>query len=171
MKKIAALTVVAAIGMASIASAQYNKPSGISLRGGMFFPSAASAKAEGKTWFGVGIDYKIKDLNYGNMAGQNDTSFVLSVDYYGKGDHSNLPVMLNWVSRSQNIYYSAGGGLGFAKIPNGAGGTTTSTELSYGFTVGFEFQKSTTPFFVEAKYFGSAESRLNGYGIYAGIRF
>jgi hypothetical protein len=170
MKRIA-IGIIAALGIASAASAQYGKPQGISLRGGMFFPSAASAKAEGKTWFGVGIDYKLKDLNYARTPDDFDTSFVLSLDYYGKGDHSNMPLLVNWVSRRDAFYYSAGGGLGFAKTPDGLGGTETQTELSYAFAVGFEFQQGSMPFFVEARYFGSAESALNGYGIFAGIRF
>lgn len=169
MKRAVLIAVVAAL--AGVASAQYGQPKGISLRGGMFFPTAASAKAEGKTWFGVGIDYKLKDLNYARTPDDFDTSFVLSIDYYGKGDHSNLPVMVNWVSRRDAFYYSLGGGLGFAKTPDGLGGTDTQTELSYAFAVGFEFQNQSTPFFVEARYIGSAESALNGYGIYAGIRF
>lgn len=171
MKKLVLIAVVAAMSLATVAQAQYGRPQGISLRGGMFFPSADSAKAEGKTWFGVGIDYKLKDLNYARTPDDFDTSFVLSIDYYGKGDHSNLPVMVNWVSRRDTFYYSAGAGLGFAKTPDGLGGTDTATELSYNFAVGFEFQQGMTPFFVEARYFGSAESALNGYGIFAGIRF
>ena len=171
MKKLAVITVFAAIGLATVANAQYNQPSGISLRGGMFFPTGAAAKAEGKTWFGVGLDYKLKDLSYGRMPGDFDTSFVLSADYYGKGNFSNLPVLLNWVSRGDQFYYSAGAGLGFARTPDGLGGTSSETEFAYQFTIGFEFQQMQTPFFVEAKYFGSAESKLNGYGVFAGIRF
>lgn len=171
MKKLALIGLVATLGLAAVANAQYGKPQGISLRGGMFFPSAASAKLEGKTWFGVGIDYKLRDLGYARTPDDFDTSFVLSLDYYGKGDHSNMPLTANWVSRRDAFYYSAGAGLGFAKTPDGLGGTDTQTELAYAFAVGFEFQQMQTPFFVEARYFGSAESALNGYGIFAGIRF
>ncbi len=171
MKKFAVFAVFAAMGLATVANAQYNKPSGISLRGGMFFPSSATAKTEGKTWFGVGIDYKVKDMSFGNTVGQYNTSMTLSVDYYGKGDFSHLPVMLNWVSRGDTIYYSMGGGLGFAKTPDGLGGNDTQTEFCYSFAVGYEFSQMQTPFFVEARYIGSAESKLNGYGLFAGIRF
>jgi hypothetical protein len=171
MKKLVLIGIFATLGMATVANAQYGKPQGISLRGGMFFPSAASAKAEGKTWFGIGIDYKLKDLNYARTPDDFDTAFVLSLDYYGKGDHSNMPLLVNWVSRRDAFYYSAGAGLGFAKTPDGLGGSDTQTELSFAFAVGFEFQQSATPFFVEARYVGSAESAVNGYGIYAGIRF
>ncbi|HXH60163.1 MAG TPA: hypothetical protein VNI20_02265 [Fimbriimonadaceae bacterium] len=171
MKKIVLIVTVAALGLATIANAQYNKPAGISLRGGMFFPSNASAKAEGKTWFGVGIDYKLKDIDFRRSANGYDTSYSLSVDYYGKGDHANLPVLLNFVSRKDQFYYSAGAGLGFAKTPDVGGGTSTNTEFSYAFAIGFEFQRGTTPFFIEGRYMGSAETRLNGVGVYAGVRF
>ncbi|MEX2243809.1 MAG: hypothetical protein WD716_08195 [Fimbriimonadaceae bacterium] len=170
MKKAAVLVIIAAL--AAAANAQYGQqPSGVSLRGGMFFPTAASAKAEGKTWFGVGVEYKLKDLSKAYGPDDFATSYSISVDYYGKGDHSNMPVLLNWVSRGKQLYYSAGAGLGFAKTPDGLGGSDTGTELSFQFSAGYEFKQGMTPFFVEARYFGSAESALNGYGIFAGVRF
>lgn len=152
------------------ASAQYNKPAGIAIRGGMFFPSNAAAKAEGNTWFAIGLDYKTKDVEFAAMRGGYDTSYSISVDYYAKGDFSNMPIMMNYISRKDQFYYGAGAGLGFVKTPI-IGGTSTNTELTYQFNVGFEFQKGTMPFFIEGRYWGSAESALNGTAMYAGIKF
>ena len=170
MKKFAIAAVVAAVGLSTVAMAQYNKPTGLSLRGGLFFPSSASAKEEGKTWFGVGLDYKIKDVSFRRSTDGYDTFNTLSIDFYGKGDHTNVPVMFNQVSRRDKFYWSAGAGLGFARTPNGAG-TDTNTEFCYQLSVGMDFEQGETPFFLEGRYFGSAESKLNGFGVFAGIRF
>ncbi len=170
MKKAKLFGAVALLALVSTANAQYNKPSGIAIRGGLFFPSDATAKAEGKTWFGVGLDYKTKDVEFEAMRGGYDTSYTISVDYYSKGDYSNMPIMLNYVSRRDNFYYGGGAGLGYAKTPT-AGGTSTNTEMTYQFSVGFEFQKGTMPFFIEGRYWGCAESALTGTAIYAGIKF
>ena len=132
--------------------------------------SSASARAEGKTWFGVGIDYKLKDVSYRRAPGDFNRYYTLSLDYYGKGDHSNMPVMINVVARREKLFYSVGAGLGFAKTPKGAG-VQTNTEFTYQFGIGMDFQGGETPFFLEGRYFGSAESKLSGFALYAGIRF
>ena len=170
MKKFVTVAIVAAIGLSSIATAQYKKPSGLSLRGGLFFPSSASAKAAGKTWFGIGLDYKIKDVSFRRTPDGFDTFNTLSIDFYGKGDFTNVPIMFNQVSRRDKFYWGAGAGLGFATTPNG-GGTDTNTEFVYQFSVGMDFEQGEMPFFIEGRYFGSAESKLNGFGVFAGIRF
>ena len=170
MKKFALAAIVAALGLSAVATAQFNEPSGIALRGGLFFPSSASAKAEGKTWFGVGIDYKLKDVSYRRSPGEFDRYYTVSLDYYGKGDHSNMPIMINMVARREKMYYTLGAGLGFAKTPKGAG-DQTNTEFTYQFGIGMDFQEGETPFFIEGRYFGSAESKLSGFAVYAGIRF
>ncbi|MCH8979600.1 MAG: hypothetical protein IH945_10220 [Armatimonadetes bacterium] len=170
MKKFALAAIVAAVGLTSVATAQLNESSGIALRGGLFFPSSGSARAEGKTWFGVGIDYKLKDASYRRSPGGFDRYYTVSLDYYGKGDHSNMPIMINMVARREKMYYTLGAGLGFAKTPKGAG-DQTNTEFTYQFGIGMDFQEGETPFFIEGRYFGSAESKLSGFAVYAGIRF
>ena len=172
MKKFSTiLLVVLSCGLAATALGQYKKPSGVSIRGGMFFPSAAAAQAAGHTWFGVGLDYKLRDLGYAAGMSGFDRSYSISIDYYGKGDYSNVPVMMNYVARGDRFYYGAGAGLGFAQTPDGSGGTKTNTEFVYQLSLGMDFQQGMTPVFVEARFFGSAESLVNGFGVYAGMRF
>lgn len=170
MKTTPYLAILAVFAIAAPASAQYEKPAGISIRGGLFFPEDSGAKNEGKTWFGLGLDYKMKDVEFEALRGGYDTSYTVSIDYFSKGDYANMPILLNYVSRKDNFYYTAGAGFGFVKTPD-AGGTSTNTELTYQFSVGFEFQKGTMPFFIEGRYWGCAESALTGTAIYAGIRF
>ena len=172
MKKFSTiLLVVLSCGLAATALGQYKKPSGVSIRGGMFFPSAKAAQAEGHTWFGVGLDYKLKDLGYAAGMTGFDRTYSVSIDYYGKGDYSNIPVMLNYVARGERFYYGAGAGLGIAQTPDGSGGTNTNTEFVYQLSVGMDFQRGMTPVFVEVRFFGSAESLVSGFGVFAGMRF
>jgi hypothetical protein len=168
MKNLATLSLAAVVtlGAFSFASAETVKPIGASVRGGLFFPSSSSAKDVGNNWFGFGVDYKVKDLNFGNSEPGFSSSLSVSVDWYGKNDFTNVPVLLNFVGRKDAFYYSAGAGLGFAKIPG-----ESKTELAYQFSVGYDFVQGQTPAFLEARYLGSGRSDLNGFGIYAGIRF
>jgi hypothetical protein len=164
---------VAAAALAAPAFAQYQKPLGISVRAGLFFPSNAGARdQEGQTWFTVGADYKIKDLNLGANAPGYGGALHLSVDYYGKGGFNNVPVMLNYIGRVEGgFYYGLGAGIGFTRVPKLGGGHANDEDFVYGFTAGYDFVRSATPLFVEAKYFGSNESQLNGFAIVGGVRF
>ena len=94
---------------------------------------------------------------------------TLSADYINKGSFRNAPVMLNYVGMSNQFYYSAGAGVSFIRFP-GNSGNRSETEFAYGAGVGYNFNQGMTPFFVEARWFGTSETRVNGWGLFVGVR-
>jgi len=173
MKNFATISIAAllAIGVVSPANAQYQKPIGLSVRAGMFFPSNGDARnIEGQSWFAGGLEYKIKDLKYNSSDPKYTAMLTASLDYYGKGSFTQVPLLLNYVAHMDQFYWTGGAGVGFGRVPSGTG-ATTDTEFAYQMGIGYDFVKSQMPFFLELKYFGSSESKLNGFGIYGGLRF
>ncbi len=170
MKKIVIAALAASIGAASAVYAQETKPLGLSVRAGLFFPTSGDARDEGQTWISGGLDYKLGDLKFGNNRPGYSSHYSISADYYGKGDFRNIPVLLNWVARNDQFYYSAGAGVGFARFPDSATTTRSKTIFSYALAVGYDFQKGTTPIFVEGRYMGASESKLAGFGVFLGVR-
>lgn len=166
-----ALAVTLATVAAVPAFGQMTKPLGLSLRAGPFFPSASRASDEGKTWFVAGLEYKLGDLNFSGVDAKTSSSYSISLDYYGKGDFRSVPVTLNYVGRTDQFYFSAGAGVAFTRIRTTANQTKSNSEFAYQFSVGYDFVKGTTPVFVEARYYGSAETDLNGFGLLIGTRF
>ncbi|MBS1714271.1 MAG: hypothetical protein JST30_08025 [Armatimonadetes bacterium] len=168
-----ALVTILALGAAGTAQAQYSKPLGLSVRIGLFYPSNGEARdVEGQGWFAGGIEYKGGDLKFGTGTNAKYSAmWTASLDYYGKGSYSNAPLLLNYVGRMDQVYYTAGAGVGFGHVAKTGGGSTSDTEFAFQLGVGYDFVKMATPFFVELKYFGSSESRLTGFGVYGGVRF
>lgn len=156
-------------GAATQAAAQESKPMGLSIRAGLFFPSDSAARDEGKTWFAFGGEFRLSDLQLGAADPAYTAHLSVSADFFGKGDYRNVPVLLNYVGRTNELYYSAGAGLGFARLPSGTG-TEDKTRFAYQLSIGYDFQQGRNPFFAEAKYFGSSESALSGFGVYIGMR-
>lgn len=173
MKKIVAIAfaTVLALGTVTAAHAQYQKPLGMSFRFGLFYPSNGDARdIEGQGWFALGLEYKGGDLKFDTRNPKNSAMWTASVDYYGKGSFSQVPVLLNYVAHSDQFYYTAGAGIGFGRVLTATGGKT-DTEFAFQAGIGYDFVKSQMPLFVELKYFGSSESKLSGFGIYGGVRF
>ncbi len=156
------------IGVASSALAQETKPVGLSLRGGIFFPSSSFSKDIGKQWFAAGAEYRLKEQSLG-MPGSN-ADLSISVDWYGKDNDSTVPVLLNFTGHNNEFYYTAGAGFGMNRQPAAGGGTDSKTKLAYQFGIGYNFQQGRSPLFVEARYWGNSESDLNGIAVYLGIR-
>jgi len=172
MKKIITLAVVTALSSLvaiSPANAQESKSSGVSVRAGLFFPSATNASNVGKNWFGFGLEYKLGDLNMGAQKGSN-ASYSVSIDMFSKGDFRNAPLLLNYISRTENIYYKAGAGVSFLKYPIG-GGTESKTDFGYQLAIGYDFNKGNMPYFAEVVWFGSSKSEVNGLALMGGVRF
>ena len=171
--KILGTAVVALVAVSAFA--QESKPVGLSVRAGVFFPSNGDTKtATSKTWFVGGLDYKLPNIGgLGTMgAGKaGGSEFNLSVDYFQKGDFRSVPVLVNWVGGQNEVFYSVGAGLGFNKLPDGNGGTSSKSAFAYAVAVGYNFQQGKSPIFVEARYYGSSKSQLNGFGLEAGIHF
>jgi len=151
------------------ANAQQTTPVGLSLRAGVFFPTDSSARAEADAWFAFGAEYKIKDLGFGDQQAGYSSSLSISADYMAKGDFQSVPVLLNYVGRVNQFYYTGGAGIGFTQVPVGEG-HNSDTLFAYSLAVGYDFQQVHLPVFLEARYFGSTEDRLDGYVIYLGVR-
>lgn len=158
-----------ALGVAALAlpaAAQYSESQGISLRAGVFFPSDSGAKQEGNTWLGIGVDYKLKDLNQRDFSDRPwTTSLAASIDYYGKGDYSAVPILLNYVGRTEQFYFSGGAGLAFVDAP-----ANDDIEFAFQISAGLDFPTGDRNLFAELRYWG-VTGDLNGLGLYGGIRF
>jgi len=174
MKKTIVLTSLVLGGVlfaGSQAMAQESKPLGLSLRAGGFFPSAGKARDLKDVWFGMGAEFKIKDLPDSSTDPAYSDSLAVSLDYFGADDARSLPLLLNYVGRKNEFFYSVGAGVGFNKDISGAS-FVTKNRFAYQVGIGYDFVKGTTPLFVEAKYFGFASgAKLNGLGLYLGVRF
>lgn len=171
MKTIALAGIAAlAFGLTSTSQAQYSKPYGMSFRAGLFLTGDGDARnREGRNWIALGLEYKLKDVKFGNVG--NNASYSVSMDYYGKGGYSNVPITFNYIGRQDSFYYSAGIGVGFARVPDAFGGSDTTTEFAYQLSVGYDFNRGQTPFFAEVRFYGSNETQLNGFALMGGVRF
>lgn len=165
---------VAAVVMmgAGLAAAQTNGPSGFSARLGLFLPSDRFARDIGDTWFAGGLDYKLNTMSVPSPNNLNPAYVGLSADFYSRGGASNLPLAVTYNVRSGQLVWSAGLGVDFYNIDNPS---ESGTSLGGQVGVGYEFAQAGTmpvnPIFVQAKYFFTRDSRLNGFGLYVGVRF
>ena len=166
---LAAVGLVAA-SITTSALAQESKPIGLSIRGGAFWPGSNAAQAEGKTWLAAGAEFRLQNLNFG-MASPGTSSYLsVSVDYMGTGDFRSMPVLLNYVGRNNEFYYTAGAGYTFGRHVIAGPTVEDKNTFAYCLGVGYDFARGTMPFFVEGRYFGSSESDFNGFGVYLGVR-
>lgn len=157
--------------LAAVSVAQEVKPVGFSLKFGQFVPQNNRAEQEGKKWTLIGIDTKIKDIKYG--AKGNGRYLTLSADYYGKGDFSSIPVMVNYVTRSNEWYYLFGVGAAYVTDVFEIGPDRfeeESFEVAFTAGIGYDFQQWKMPLFGEVRFMGNGNNRLNGYVISVGIR-
>ena len=159
-----------AMGFFATADAQFFDPADVSAKVGVFLPSDGDAKDSDSVWFAVGLEHKIKDLHYGVANPGFSTSVTVSADWYGKGGYRCVPILLNFVTRADLLYYSVGAGFAFAKTPLLVG-TENSTEFAFQATVGMDIMSGVTPMFVEARYHLNGKSELSGFGLYGGVRF
>lgn len=168
MTKLATIALGASLIFAGAASvqAQESKPIGLSIRAGLFFPQNGDARdAEGSSWFAGGVELKVKDVNWKGMGEGYNGHLSVSLDTIGKGDVKNVPLLLNYTARANEWYYTAGLGVSFSAFDG-----NDRTRLAYQLGVGYDFTQGKTPFFLEAKYWGSSKSEFTGFGVYAGIR-
>lgn len=183
----------AILAMSVSASAQQAAPSGLSLRGGMFFPSDSNARDTGKMWFGLGLDYKLKNVNVPMGASSFAPTYSVSLDWISKGSYTNLPILFNLTTNQDKFYFSAGVGVAFQKVPiyaagggggtGGGGGSTnpislapailgseSRTRFAFQLSAGMNIPAGMNTYFVEARYFGGS-AELAGFGLFGGIRF
>lgn len=168
-----AIAGVVLCGLAIPAMAQETKPVGLSVRAGLVFPTSGYGRNVGNTWLGVGAEFKVKDMGIGSMDRAMMSHLSVSLDWYGKGEASSMPILVNWVGNQNEMYYSAGAGFAFTRdrvlvagIPTGR----NKTSFAYSLGVGYNFSRGAMPFFVEGRYHGSSNSRLNALGAYVGVR-
>lgn len=169
MKSMVKLGLVAAISAALVvpAMAQYAKPMDLSLRAGLFLAQGDGKKFEGQNWFTIGLEKKMRDIATNNP--DYMAHWSLSLDYYGKGGFSNVPLLYNYVGRNPDFYYSIGAGVGFGRTQSGSSDSTV--DFNYQLSIGKDLNFGSQPLFVEARYFGSGRTSLSGFAAVVGIRF
>lgn len=161
----------AVLALAGSAFAQATQPKGLSARFGVFLPSNGAARDQSKTWLGVGLDYRLGYVGQKTIADRDVSAFTsLSVDWFGSGSYSSLPVMFNYTVRQDSLYAGAGAGLAFQRRPE-AVGTDTITRFAFQLNVGYDFVKQNQPIFAELRYWGGSSAQHTGFGLYGGIRF
>lgn len=160
--------------MAVAAMAQDQAERGLSVKLGMMFPGHVSARGEGKQWIIAGLEYQLSERKVSG----GSTATTLSADWIARGDFRSVPVLFNYVSKSSEFYWTVGAGVTFVQVPETSqSGSSTitrtedSTRLAYSVGAGVEFKQFGSPMFVEARYYGSAEERVNGFAVLVGLRF
>jgi hypothetical protein len=155
---------MAACGMAQ----ETMKPVGLSVRAGFFMPTDSNTRAGGTGWFAFGVDYKLRERM---MADSHIDRITVSLDYAAHNNYRVVPLLVNFVRHNGPIFYSAGIGAAFSRRPIAFGMVEDRTRFAYQVGIGYEFQTSQFPLFVEGKFFGNERPELNGVGVYAGVRF
>ena len=172
------MAVVGAIALGALAvpaAAQTTKPIGLSVRAGVIFPTSSFGRDIGRNWFGVGGEFRVADANFGTTDRGTTSFLTVSADYYGKGSASAVPILLNFVSMTNEFYFTGGIGVAFTRDTAGVGVPPISTgrnrtNVGYQLGVGYNFQQGQNPLFVEAKFWGNGNSNLNAIGLYVGVR-
>ena len=167
MKTMTLGAVSAAFALCAVAGAQLPaRPLGIKLRVGAFLPTNQSTiDNTSQAMFAFGAEYKtsLGLPSFGDFVGSSS----ISVDYFHKNDYGMIPVLFNYVGTNGRLSVSAGIGVGFTSLPG-----ADSSKFAYQVGAAYDLPASSSvPIFVEAKFFGSEQSRLNGFGVYVGVRF
>jgi hypothetical protein len=149
------------------AMAQYAKPMDLSVRAGIFLASGDGKKFEGQNWFTIGLEKKLKDIPSANP--DYMAHWSVSLDYYGKGGFSNVPLLYNYVGRNSDFYYGVGAGVGFGRTQSA--GSDSTLDFNYQLSLGRDLDFGGQPLFVELRYFGSGRTALSGFSVVGGIRF
>ena len=165
---------LAAAGLAAAAAstsalAQETKPIGLSVRAGMFFPSSEASRDEGATWLAAGVEFRLQDLNFGMAQPGMSNYLSLSADYMGAGDFRSVPVLVNFVQRNNEFYWTAGAGWTFGRHMSG-GSLEDRNTFAFALGLGWDFSKGSTPFFIEGRYYGGSEGDFTGFGAFVGVR-
>lgn len=165
------LAVVTLTGSAATVMAQASQPKGLSARVGILFPSNGAARDQSKTWLAAGLDYRLGYIGQKNIANRDVAGFTsISVDWFGSGSYSSLPVMFNYTFRQDSLYAGAGAGIAFQRKPEQVG-TDTNSRFAFQLNVGYDFVKQNQPYFAELRYWGGSSAQHTGFGVYGGIRF
>ncbi len=165
MKKLT--MIAAAILVAGSAFAADSKLSGLNLRLGLFYPTDGDTRDfTSDTWFGGGVDYKIRDMQFG---GGSMVSYALglSLDYFEKDDVRVMPLLVTLTgTQNQGIYWLVGAGVSFNRVPG-----ENETKFAYALGLGYEFKSGMNPISFEVRYMGNSRSELAGVGAFVGFKF
>lgn len=162
--------VTAALGALALAAAvpalaQTSTPTGLSARAGLFMPSDNDVRdATSDTWFTAGLEYRFHDFPVTTPDFRSYLS--LSLDWMGSDDVSMMPLLVNWVGSQREFYYTAGAGMAFFDD-----GDDNDSKFAYQLGIGYNFSQGQTPAFLEAKWYGTSESRARGISLTVGLRF
>ena len=166
MKKQLAVCTIVMLGAMAMAQ-ESSTP--VTLRIGFDYPVIAGTRNTEKEFYGIGLQRKVSSIT---QSSTYNTDLELSIDYYGRGDFRNIPILLNYVGTSTkgNSFWSVGGGFGFVKRPSGAG-TESIGRLAYQVGVGVNLTSGPAASFLEIKFVGREASEVNAAGSYYGVRF
>lgn len=167
------------IGCAVLGSAHaQSKPMGISAKIGVFYPGHAESRAAGSQWVSLGLEFRVRTLSMSMTEPASSTGLTISADFFQAGDYRNIPVLLNFVSETGDVYWAVGAGVGIGRtqeIQTSGSSTIFTTEdrtsLSYALRLGYNITRGASPFFVEVGYQGSSEARFSGFSAMVGTRF
>lgn len=164
------ISVLALIGLAAISSAQDDSRLGFTARFGQLRPIGRDAKGVGTSWFVVGVEKRLKTLS---ATERNSEYMTVSLDYYSKSKFQSAPLLINYVSKTDQILFFGGVGVAATALPREVSGetqTSRSIQLGYQVGVGYEFGGKSNPMVAEARFLGNGESRVNGFSIGIAIR-
>ena len=161
---------VVGAGLAALtvgAFAQEMKPVGLAVRAGLFMPTDSTTRAGGTGWFAFGVDYKVAE-KMNASTGMDRVS--VSLDFAAKNNYRVVPLLVNYTRDNGSYYISAGIGVSFSRRPTGMG-VEDRARLGYQVSIGHNFETSQFPLFIEGRFLGNEKAELNGFGVYAGVRF
>lgn len=151
---------------------------GVSAKVGSFFPGHSEGRDAGSQWVSFGLEYRVRTLSMSMTEPASSTGLTISADFFQAGDYRNIPVLLNFVSETGDVYWAFGAGVGFGKtqeVETSGSSTIFTTEsrtnVAYAMRVGYNITRGASPMFVELGYQGSSEARLSGFSAMVGTRF
>lgn len=160
---------LALLALPAVGWGQDSKPLNFSIRIGKFEPAFGAARDEGKSWTAIGFDTRVKTIGVSASNPGTSTYLTLSLDSYSKGSFRAMPLLLNYVTRTNELYFSAGAGVTFAGEPDDD--ESDKTRIGFALGIGYDFQQGRTPLFAEIRYLAnSTNDHLNGLGLFLGIR-
>ncbi len=165
-RTIAALFAASLLLPAAVLAQETSEFSG---RLGYFYPTSSFTQASGgKSWIAFGADYRLFRLKSSN---EGSEFIQLSVDLLEKGNYRNLPVTLNYVVHTGELYFLGGAGASWTKFRNIDDENEEKIRLAYQVGLGYELRQFRAPLFLELKWMGTSESQFNGWGFFLGARF
>lgn len=164
------ISVLALVGLAVLCSAQEDRKLGFTARFGQLRPIGRDAKDVGSSWFVIGIEKRLRTISSNE---RNSEYLTLSFDYYSKSKFQSAPLLLNYVTKTDEILFFGGVGVaatGLPRVVSGETETSRSIQLGYQVGIGYEFGGKSNPMVAEARFLGNGESRVNGFCIGIAIR-